>query len=138
MMGLGSTVHLSAVTVCMHQTQTQTQFQRFGHPSRLCGFLGFPYSESNNNLLLSPSTSPAWGIGLKSTPLSFSLSLMATHFQVSEGAPNEELGSSLSHAIGQHDLLIVGPGVLGRLVAEKWREVLLHFMSLVCLNVLYL
>lgn len=31
-----------------------------------------------------------------------------------------------SRAVGQHDLLIVGPGVLGRLVAEKWREVQLE------------
>lgn len=29
----------------------------------------------------------------------------------------------VSTAVGQNDLLIVGPGVLGRLVAEKWREV---------------
>ncbi|KAL1320094.1 hypothetical protein AAHE18_14G031300 [Arachis hypogaea] len=36
--------------------------------------------------------------------------------------PSQELGSSPSHAIGQHDLLIVGPGVLGRLVAQKWRQ----------------
>lgn len=25
--------------------------------------------------------------------------------------------------IGQYDLLIVGPGVLGRIVAEKWQKV---------------
>ena len=25
--------------------------------------------------------------------------------------------------VGENDLLIVGPGVLGRIVAEKWREV---------------
>ncbi|QHO05860.1 uncharacterized protein DS421_14g449710 [Arachis hypogaea] len=49
----------------------------------------------------------------------------ATHFQVSAedgSVPSQELGSSPSHAIGQHDLLIVGPGVLGRLVAQKWRQ----------------
>ncbi|PKI59000.1 hypothetical protein CRG98_020568 [Punica granatum] len=28
----------------------------------------------------------------------------------------------VSTTVGQNDLLIVGPGVLGRLVAEKWRE----------------
>jgi hypothetical protein len=39
---------------------------------------------------------------------------MATHFNLSSP-------SSLS--IQQHDLLIVGPGVLGRLVANQWRQV---------------
>ncbi|KAA8527492.1 hypothetical protein F0562_034793 [Nyssa sinensis] len=38
------------------------------------------------------------------------------------GAPNEELEASSSGLVGGTDLLIVGPGVLGRLVAEKWRE----------------
>ncbi|KAK2393973.1 hypothetical protein QL285_055861 [Trifolium repens] len=38
---------------------------------------------------------------------------MATHFNLSSP-------SSLS--IQQHDLLIVGPGVLGRLVANQWRQ----------------
>lgn len=54
---------------------------------------------------------------------------MADPFQVSafsttvaEGAPNEELDASSSGLVGQNDLLIVGPGVLGRLVAEKWLE----------------
>lgn len=28
-----------------------------------------------------------------------------------------------SGLVGENDLLIVGPGVLGRIVAEKWREV---------------
>ncbi|XLR60377.1 hypothetical protein S83_011049 [Arachis hypogaea] len=115
-MGLRSIVHLSSITLCMHHTQTQIQFQRFG----------FPYSKSKN-LLPSLSTTPSWGIKLKSKTLSLSLSLMAsaTHFQVSAedgSVPSQELGSSPSHAIGQHDLLIVGPGVLGRLVAQKWRE----------------
>ena len=30
---------------------------------------------------------------------------------------------STSESVGQNDLLIVGPGVLGRIVAEKWRQV---------------
>ncbi|KAI3690398.1 hypothetical protein L2E82_48422 [Cichorium intybus] len=38
------------------------------------------------------------------------------------GATNEELDSSSSTIVGANDLLIVGPGVLGRLVAEKWRQ----------------
>ncbi|KAB1214054.1 hypothetical protein CJ030_MR5G017317 [Morella rubra] len=38
------------------------------------------------------------------------------------GAPNEALEAASSGLVGESDLLIVGPGVLGRLVAEKWRE----------------
>lgn len=37
------------------------------------------------------------------------------------GARNEE-GKATAGMMGENDLLIVGPGVLGRLVAEKWRE----------------
>ncbi|KAI3459304.1 hypothetical protein Pfo_015967 [Paulownia fortunei] len=38
------------------------------------------------------------------------------------GAPNDELEASSTGVIGANDLLIVGPGVLGRIVAEKWRK----------------
>ncbi|MED6143117.1 hypothetical protein PIB30_003829 [Stylosanthes scabra] len=113
MMGLGSIFHLNSITLCMHHTQIQ--FQPFG----------FPYSKSNNLLPSLSTTIPGWGIKLKSKTLSLSLMASATHFQVSSedgSAPTQELGSSPSHAIGQHDLLIVGPGVLGRLVAQKWRQ----------------
>ena len=35
--------------------------------------------------------------------------------------------SSLSpEGIGNNDLLIVGPGVLGRIVAEMWKQVATH------------
>lgn len=30
---------------------------------------------------------------------------------------------SASEGVGQYDLLIVGPGVLGRIVAERWQQV---------------
>lgn len=40
-----------------------------------------------------------------------------------EGALNESPDASSPGLVGAKDLLIVGPGVLGRLVAEKWREV---------------
>jgi hypothetical protein len=30
---------------------------------------------------------------------------------------------STSESVGQNDLLIVGPGALGRIVAEKWQQV---------------
>ncbi|CAK9145520.1 unnamed protein product [Ilex paraguariensis] len=58
--------------------------------------------------------------------LTYSSSSMATPLQVhassTVGAPSEELYASSSGLIGANDLLIVGPGVLGRIVAEKWRE----------------
>lgn len=38
-------------------------------------------------------------------------------------ATNEMSGVSSSGFIGENDLLIVGPGVLGCMVAEKWQEV---------------
>lgn len=38
------------------------------------------------------------------------------------GATKEELKVSSSSLVGENDLLIVGPGVLGRLVAQKWRQ----------------
>lgn len=42
---------------------------------------------------------------------------MATNFNASQ------LDYSSPLAVGQTDLLIVGPGVLGRLVAQQWRQV---------------
>ncbi|KAF9678040.1 hypothetical protein SADUNF_Sadunf08G0170500 [Salix dunnii] len=54
------------------------------------------------------------------------LSSMTAPLQVSAfstiGARNEEPGTASSGLVGENDLLIVGPGVLGRLVAEKWRQ----------------
>lgn len=52
-----------------------------------------------------------------------------THFNVSQDSltPTEQ---SLSSSV-EHDLLIVGPGVLGRLVAQKWRQVLSFFSFLI-------
>ncbi|KAL3505786.1 hypothetical protein ACH5RR_031168 [Cinchona calisaya] len=38
------------------------------------------------------------------------------------GAPSETLETLSLGVVGANDLMIVGPGVLGRLVAEKWRE----------------
>ncbi|XWS53673.1 hypothetical protein CRYUN_Cryun10bG0020800 [Craigia yunnanensis] len=54
-------------------------------------------------------------------------SSMADYLQFSAssitGARNEAVEAMASSGmVGENDLLIVGPGVLGRLVAEKWRE----------------
>nr|DAD37956.1 TPA_asm: hypothetical protein HUJ06_008597 [Nelumbo nucifera] len=40
------------------------------------------------------------------------------------GAPNERLDLEVSSPslVGENDLLIIGPGVLGRMVAEQWRK----------------
>lgn len=55
--------------------------------------------------------------------------MATTPFQVSASsssstidAPDEEKEAASSGRVGANDLLIVGPGVLGRLVAQKWRE----------------
>lgn len=50
---------------------------------------------------------------------SFSMS-KATHLRVSHDALSPT--SSSPRVMAEHDLLIVGPGVLGRLVAQKWRQ----------------
>lgn len=39
-----------------------------------------------------------------------------------------ELNSVYTDVVGEHDLMIVGPGVLGRIVAEKWQQVLFKFI----------
>ncbi|XP_062108536.1 uncharacterized protein LOC133819340 [Humulus lupulus] len=65
-------------------------------------------------------------LGPKKRSLSLSSSKMATPLQVSAsstvGATHDELKVSSARLVGENDLLIVGPGVLGRLVAQKWRE----------------
>ncbi|WCJ23554.1 NAD(P)-binding Rossmann-fold superfamily protein [Euphorbia peplus] len=38
------------------------------------------------------------------------------------GVTSEGLKAESCGVVGEHDLLIVGPGVLGRLVAQQWRE----------------
>ncbi|XP_024997055.1 uncharacterized protein LOC112529863 [Cynara cardunculus var. scolymus] len=53
---------------------------------------------------------------------SMASSTLQVHASSSTGAASEELDSSYAATVGANDLLIVGPGVLGRLVAEKWRE----------------
>ncbi|CAH8315721.1 unnamed protein product [Eruca vesicaria subsp. sativa] len=59
--------------------------------------------------------------------LSTTSSMMATPIQASSssstiGETSDGLKVQSHVSIGANDLLIVGPGVLGRLVAEKWRE----------------
>ncbi|KAH7573628.1 hypothetical protein JRO89_XS03G0182300 [Xanthoceras sorbifolium] len=55
-----------------------------------------------------------------------SSSSMATSLQASAsstvGAANKGVKGTSSDLVGENDLLIVGPGVLGRLVADQWRQ----------------
>ncbi|GFP81905.1 hypothetical protein PHJA_000333800 [Phtheirospermum japonicum] len=51
------------------------------------------------------------------TPISVKVNASATI-----DVPNNKSEASSTRTVGDNDLLIVGPGVLGRIVAEKWRE----------------
>ncbi|KAK1417852.1 hypothetical protein QVD17_26986 [Tagetes erecta] len=46
---------------------------------------------------------------------------LSSLYNLHQGAANQEVDGSHSAKVGATDLLIVGPGVLGRLVAENWR-----------------
>ncbi|XP_020252202.1 uncharacterized protein LOC109829521 [Asparagus officinalis] len=46
-----------------------------------------------------------------------------------KGTFDAELKSPNPGVTGESDLLIVGPGVLGRMVAEKWRQVCDKFLN---------
>lgn len=54
--------------------------------------------------------------------------LISKLFLFSVAAASEQAKSASSGLVGENDLLIVGPGVLGRLVADYWRQV--HLLSL--------
>lgn len=56
--------------------------------------------------------------------LSSLVTFLFSDLLIIEDVPSEELEASSRGNIGANDLLIVGPGVLGRLVAEKWKQVL--------------
>lgn len=55
---------------------------------------------------------------------------------MSEGAPNNELEASSAGTVGANDLLIVGPGVLGRIIAEEWRKVITEKWTKYMMNIL--
>ncbi|KAJ8429576.1 hypothetical protein Cgig2_023782 [Carnegiea gigantea] len=59
---------------------------------------------------------------LVSSPLTAVASTLRATSSSATGSLNEATGASSSGLVGQNDLLIVGPGVLGRLVARQWRE----------------
>ncbi|GKV39023.1 hypothetical protein SLEP1_g46859 [Rubroshorea leprosula] len=88
-----------------------------------CSHYGVQFSNFAKNSIFSvprfKNRNPIYNVKLSSS--------IATRLQVSAsstiGARNEGGEATPSFGVvGKNDLLIVGPGVLGRLVAEKWRE----------------
>ncbi|KAF7842936.1 uncharacterized protein G2W53_005234 [Senna tora] len=106
---MGTTACFTPIAVFRHKNHSE-------HFSNNVGFL----SSKSPNPLFSPSTTTSSHLGIKLKSSSSSSIPRVSPMQVSEDAPIQESGPSFQ--IGQHDLLIVGPGVLGRLVADKWRE----------------
>ncbi|XP_010548916.1 PREDICTED: uncharacterized protein LOC104820237 isoform X2 [Tarenaya hassleriana] len=87
------------------------------------------FSKQSSSAFSSHSSILAFGIARfpeKKAKFSSSSSMMATPIQSSSSSTAGETNQSVEVvtrvSIGADDLLIVGPGVLGRLVAEKWRE----------------
>ncbi|XVF62661.1 hypothetical protein PTKIN_Ptkin09bG0026300 [Pterospermum kingtungense] len=98
-------------------------------------FSNFRSLSRNSICSSSPSSSSSSSLPFFKNPIpifksfSFSSSSMAASSQVSAsstvGARKESVDAKSTASfgmVGENDLLIVGPGVLGRLVAEQWRE----------------
>ncbi|OAY66555.1 hypothetical protein ACMD2_10450 [Ananas comosus] len=77
-------------------------------------------------LSLPSSSSTLFSVPLRSRPILRSVSMASSSSaSASVGAETSyESGMKLScfDIVGENDLLIVGPGVLGRMVAEKWQQ----------------
>lgn len=58
------------------------------------------------------------------------LQLYVLYILYAQGAAKMEVETSSSGLVGADDLLIVGPGVLGRLIAQLWRQVLIFWYLL--------
>ncbi|GAB4843556.1 hypothetical protein Ancab_013519 [Ancistrocladus abbreviatus] len=88
--------------------------------SSTCLFLGSKHWNYSNHLFFSSNpNSLRKPNSLSSSSTTSSIQVNATS---TTGASGEELETTSSCVVGKKDLLIVGPGVLGRLVAQKWRE----------------
>lgn len=72
-----------------------------------------------------------------STILKLLMYLCCMFVLYAQGAAKMEVETSSSGLVGADDLLIVGPGVLGRLIAQKWQQALLYllFIFLNCIVV---
>ncbi|KAF5465538.1 hypothetical protein F2P56_015533 [Juglans regia] len=108
---------ITCATPSTTSTTTTAQTQRLvAHSSELSCF---PFSSI-------PSVSKRSASLLKNPNSINKRCSMATPIQLNVSstiaAANEAVEAASSGLVGENDLLIVGPGVLGRLVAEKWRE----------------
>lgn len=48
---------------------------------------------------------------------------ISSGFLINADLSNDGEKAPIPSSVGENDLLIVGPGVLGRIVAEKWKKV---------------
>ncbi|XP_020080991.1 uncharacterized protein LOC109704639 isoform X2 [Ananas comosus] len=76
-------------------------------------------------LSLPSSSSTLFSVPLRSRPILRSVSMASSSSASASVETSYESGMKLScfDIVGENDLLIVGPGVLGRMVAEKWQQV---------------
>ncbi|XP_021291744.1 uncharacterized protein LOC110422238 isoform X2 [Herrania umbratica] len=91
-----------------------------GHFSNFASF-------SKNSICSSSSSPPFFNNPIRIFKSFTFSSSMAASLHVSASSTVDEISEPVeamasSGMVGENDLLIVGPGVLGRLVAEKWRE----------------
>ncbi|CAA3014615.1 Hypothetical predicted protein [Olea europaea subsp. europaea] len=104
---------MSTITVCIPS-------------SRIRGRLDSPKKFiSNFSFCLNSSAFISFSRRFFSFSTSFSVinrPLLKVNASSTVGALEGELEASFAGMVGANDLLIVGPGVLGRIVAEKWRE----------------
>ncbi|CAJ1935438.1 unnamed protein product [Sphenostylis stenocarpa] len=95
-------------------------------PQKLTGNFSILYDNVRCLRFLTPDPylrSSHSNLGNRVKLTSFSM-YKTTHLKVSQDAfsPTEQSLSSSPPVVGEHDLLVVGPGVLGRLVAQKWHQ----------------
>ncbi|KAG8370046.1 hypothetical protein BUALT_Bualt14G0076900 [Buddleja alternifolia] len=109
----------STTSLCMFTTTISccTDFVK-STQKLICAFSSFSESAYSHSSL-SFSTTSVRQYRRLTTSFAMSVKVNASS---TIGAPNNELEASSTGAVGANDLLIVGPGVLGRIVAEKWRE----------------
>ncbi|KAL8162787.1 hypothetical protein V2J09_014276 [Rumex salicifolius] len=127
-------VSMEAISITTAHTPLKHSFRAISSPSSsfIPSLFTFPLSRNPNFSFLSLSSS----VSLRTTSnLRFNSSaatvllgfMLSFHWNrriamLIGGSPNVELEAESSRIVGENDLLIVGPGVLGRLVAQKWKE----------------
>ncbi|XP_047319274.1 uncharacterized protein LOC124922598 [Impatiens glandulifera] len=85
--------------------------------------LSSPFSGSSIVLAVSlPASKSRFYASITKSNSSMAASIQASAYSSTIGSESDKLKMSSSSLVGPNDLLIVGPGVLGQLVAEEWRE----------------